>query len=258
VNCGALPENLIESELFGYKKGAFTGAASDHQGLFEAAHGGTLFLDEIGELPQHLQVKLLRVLQERTVRKVGDTADKAVDIRLIAATNKDLEAAVREGRFREDLFFRLNVLALHIPPLRERRDDIALLAQYFLRKFTKEMGKRILGFTDECLARLESYEYPGNVRELENVIERAVALSQGDRIDVDALPPKLGGGRPAVGGLPELGEEGIALESMIEELEKKYLLRALELTGGAKTRAAELLKMSFRSFRYKLDKYDIK
>lgn len=258
VNCGALPENLIESELFGYKRGAFTGATSDHQGLFEAAHGGTLFLDEVAELPQHLQVKLLRVLQERVVRRVGDTADRTVDVRVVAATNRNLEAEVSEGRFREDLFFRLNVISIAIPPLRARRDDIPILANYFLVKFNREMGKKIEGFTEAALKRLESHEFPGNVRELENAVERAVALSQTSRIDTDVLPERIGGGTGHAAGLTRLTEEGLDLEKYIDELEKQYLVRALEITGGAKNKAAELLRMSFRSFRYKLDKYDLK
>lgn len=258
VNCGALPENLIESELFGYKKGAFTGASSDHQGLFEAANNGTLFLDEVAEIPLHLQVKLLRVLQERTVRRVGDTVDRSIDVRVIAATNRNLEAEVREGRFREDLFFRLNVLAIHVPPLRERRSDIALLANHFLRKFNKEMGKKITGFNEACITRLEAYAFPGNVRELENAVERAVALTSEMSIGTDVLPESMGKGQMLKSGLPILGGDGMRLEEFIEQLERKYLLEALELSGGAKGKAAELLGMSFRSFRYKLDKYGIK
>lgn len=262
VNCGALPENLMESELFGYRKGAFTGATADHEGLFEAAHGGTIFLDEIGELPLHLQVKLLRVLQERVVRRVGDTQDRPVDVRVITATNRNLEADVHAGRFREDLYFRLNVLHIHIPPLRERREDIVVLAQHFLRKYNKEMGRNLEGFTPEAMVCLETYGFPGNVRELENIVERAVALTPTGRIGVDALPASVCGaqGTPMVtNGLPILdAQHGIQLEAFIEDLEKRYLLRALDLTNGQKNKAAELLGMSFRSFRYKLDKYGIK
>jgi two-component system response regulator PilR (NtrC family) len=258
VNCGALPENLIESELFGYKRGAFTGATGDHQGLVETANGGTLFLDEIGELPQPMQVKLLRVLQERTIRRVGDTQDRTVDVRVVAATNRNLEEEVAAGRFREDLFFRINVIAIHIPPLRERREDITILANHFLRKFNRDMNKQLEGFTEACMSRLAGYEFPGNVRELENTVERAVALSPGPRIDTDALSDKIRGAAAQAAGLPELTAEGFELEAFLERIEKQYLLRALELAGGTKNKAAELLGMSFRSFRYKLEKHEIK
>ncbi len=258
VNCGALPENLIESELFGYRKGAFTGATADRAGLFEAADRGTLFLDELGEVPQPLQVKLLRVLQERTVRRVGGTQDIAVDVRIVAATNRDLAEEVREGRFREDLYFRLNVLHVHIPPLRERRADILVLAHHFLRKHCREMGRADEGFTEACAEHLEAYAYPGNVRELENIVERAVALTSNGPIDVESLPPNVLDRPAPTGALPALDGGGVNLEHLIEGLERDYLARALELSGGSKTKAAELLGMSFRSFRYKLDKYGLK
>jgi two-component system, NtrC family, response regulator PilR len=258
VNCGALPENLIESELFGYKRGAFTGANSDHQGLVESAHGGTLFLDEIGELPQHLQVKLLRVLQERTIRRVGDTVDRAVDVRVVTATNRDLQEDVAKGLFREDLYFRLNVLHLHIPPLRERREDIPALAHHFLRRYNKVMRRELPGFTEACMARLETYPFPGNARELENIVERAVALTPGGMIGLESLPTTVATQVTENGPLPTLDAQGIQLENVMDELEKSYLLRALELSGGSKTKAAELLGMSFRSFRYKLDKFSLK
>ena len=258
VNCGALPENLIESELFGYRKGAFTGANSDREGLFEAADGGTIFLDEITELPLHLQVKLLRVLQERVVRRVGDTTDHPVDVRVVAATNRDLNAEVQAGRFREDLFFRLNVLQIELPPLRERREDVPILAHYFLQKYNREMGRQLAGFTEECMTLLQAYHFGGNVRELENLVERAVALTPDGLIGREALPDHIAPRPTTAGNLPELDEGGIDLDSYIEAIEKRYLSQALELSGGGKTKAAELLGMSFRSFRYKLDKYRLK
>ncbi len=259
VNCGALPENLIESELFGYRKGAFTGATSDREGLFEAANGGTLFLDEIGELPLSMQVKLLRVLQERKVRRVGDTNDRVIDVRLVAATNRDLNKAVETGEFREDLYFRLNVLHLALPPLRERPEDIPLLAHHFLQKNNADMGRSLPGFSDEALRYLQQYRFPGNVRELANIVERAVALTPEGEIQADVLPDHVAGRQLAMaGGLPQLDEAGMDLEAFVEAIEKHYLLRALELSGGSKTKAAELLGMSFRQFRYKVDKFGLK
>ena len=255
VNCSAIPEGLIESELFGHVKGSFTGAVADKPGLFEEAHGGTLFLDEVGELPLHLQPKLLRALQEGRIKRVGGTREIPVDVRIVSATNRDLAAAVRQGRFREDLYYRLNVVALEIPPLRERREDIPLLAVHFLRKYARAFGRDIRGFTREALERLEAYDFPGNVRELENVVERAVALETGEYITCDSLPEHLCGPRRAgLEGLPDLPEEGLDLEALLADVEKRYLQEALRRTGGNKTEAARLLGITFRSFRYRLER----
>jgi two-component system response regulator PilR (NtrC family) len=258
VNCGAIPEGLMESELFGHVKGAFTGAVANKVGLFTAAEGGTLFLDEITEIPPLLQVKLLRAIQMREIRRVGDTKDLKTDVRLIAASNRDLETAVRDGVMREDLFYRLNVLPIHLPPLRERREDIPLLVAHFLQKFSRELGKEVRGVTPEALAILERYHWPGNIRELENVLERAIVLGAGDMLGPEALPESVRRARPTKG--PELGdipEDGLDLEATLDEIEMRYLQRALERTGGVQTKAAELLKMTFRQFRYKLQKHNL-
>ncbi|MDH5492260.1 MAG: sigma-54 dependent transcriptional regulator [Myxococcales bacterium] len=249
INCGALPEALMESEIFGHEKGAFTGATSAKEGLFRAAHRGTLFLDEIGELPLSLQVKLLRVLQERRIRPVGAHRELPVDVRLVAATNRDLEAEVRAGRFREDLFYRLNVLRLHIPALRERREDIAPLAEHFLRKHGGG-GSKPPSLSVEALAWLREQPWPGNVRQLENVIERALILSEGALIEREDL---VGGAGPRAGTEPVIAE-GFDLVAYLAEVERQMLLRALEQAGGIRTKAAELLGMSFRSYRYRLSK----
>jgi two-component system response regulator PilR (NtrC family) len=258
VNCGAIPEGLMESELFGHVKGAFTGAVSNKVGLFAAAEGGTLFLDEITEIPPLLQVKLVRAIQMREIRRVGDTKDIKTDVRLIAASNRDLETAVREGVMREDLFYRLNVLPIHLPALRERREDIPLLVAHFLQKFSGELGKEVRGVTPEALAVLERYQWPGNIRELENVIERAIVLGTGDVLGVESLPEAVRRGRPARG--PEtmdFPEEGLDLDATLDDLERRYLQRALERTGGVQTKAADLLKMTFRQLRYKLQKHHL-
>ena len=254
VNCGAIPERLMESELFGHAKGSFTGAVSDTRGLFSAADGGTLFLDEITEIPPSVQVKLLRAIQERSIRRVGDTRDLRVDVRLIAASNRDLAGAVAEGVLREDLFYRLNVIPIQLPPLRERRDDIPLLVAHFIDKLARETRKDVRGISPEALALLEQYRWPGNVRELENAIERAIVLGTGPTLGVDALPAELL--RPATGRDVTLAipPEGLDLEATIEDIEQRLLRAALERCGGVQTRAAELLKMSFRQFRYKLQK----
>jgi two-component system, NtrC family, response regulator PilR len=254
VNCGAIPEGLMESELFGHVKGAFTGAVSDTRGLFAAADAGTLFLDEITEVPQSVQVKLLRATQERTVRRVGDTRDVRIDVRLIAASNRDINRAVAEGVLREDLFYRLNVIPIHLPPLRERREDIALLVAHFIQKIARETGKDVRGIAPDALAVLERYRWPGNIRELQNAIERAIVLGSGPILEVDALPAEL---RRPVGARDvtlEIPPEGLDLEATLERLEQQLLHAALERCGGVQTRAAELLKMSFRQFRYKLHK----
>jgi two-component system response regulator PilR (NtrC family) len=253
VNCGAIPENLLESELFGHVKGAFTGAVSHKDGLFETADGGTLFLDEVGELTQPLQVKLLRVIQEKTLRRVGGTSDRHVDVRLLSATNKRLDSEVSAGRFREDLYYRLNVIQIPLPGLRERRSDIPLLAQHFVDKYATEGGKPIEGVSDEAMALLRDYRYPGNVRELENVIERAVALTRSNQIEVDALPPTLLG-RSEAPGAPQIPPGGVRLEALVNDYERSLLAEALRLAGGVKKRAAHLLGISFRSFRYRLEK----
>jgi two-component system response regulator PilR (NtrC family) len=266
INCGAFPETLLESELFGYTKGAFTGANENRQGLFHASNGGTLFMDEIGNMSVTMQVKLYRVLQEGKVRAIGSTEETDVDVRIIAATNKDLAKEIAEERFREDLYYRLSVIPIHLPPLREREADIPLLAREFLGRFAKSMNKKIDGIEPESMRRLEVYDWPGNVRELENTIERAVALESGNRISVDALPERIqkhfqdtvpasnGNGSGNHACLPL---EGVSLEEYIQALERSYLLAALERSGGVRTQAASLLKMSYRSFRHYAKKYGV-
>lgn len=251
VNCAAIPDGLLESELFGYMKGAFTGASSNKQGLFELANDGTLFLDEIGEMPISLQAKLLRVLEGGTFRRVGGLSDITVDVRLIAATNKNLSDQIENSQFREDLYFRLNVLSLKIPPVRERRDDIPLLVDHFLAKYAGENKK----FSKDAMTMLKNYRWKGNVRELENIIERVLLLSDGDVMDVDSLPEEIRSGpsREKV----SVPSGGIDMETIMSDTEKAYLLKALKKTNGVKTEAARLLNLSFRSFRHKLKKYGI-
>jgi two-component system response regulator PilR (NtrC family) len=257
VNCGAIPEELMESELFGHRKGAFTGAHADKTGLFQEAEGGTLFLDEIGELSLGLQVKLLRALQERKVKVVGGTEEIEVDVRVIAATNRDLEAEVARGAFRADLYYRLNVIELRLPPLRHRREDIPLLAEHFLRRFGAEHG-RASRMTPEAMRRLESYDFPGNVRELENLVERAVALSSTALIGVDDLPEvKASKAVPQPETPAGFPPDGVDLERLVSDFERTWVTRALEHTGGVRKRAATLLGISFRSLRYRLDKLGI-
>src|ERR1700726_2940848 len=264
INCGAFPESLLESELFGYMKGAFTGANDNRHGLFQAADGGTLFMDEIGNMSLTMQVKLYRILQEGKVRPVGSTEESSVDVRVIAATNKDLEKEIAEGRFREDLFYRLNVIPIHLPPLRERREDIPLLARAFLDRYAKSMNKKIEGIEPEAMRRLEVYEWPGNVRELENTIERAVALETTKRVSVEGLPERItnfyqefrSNGQPD--SKPYLiPETGMDLEKLISSTERAYLLAALECSGGVRIRAAEMLKMTYRSFRHYAKKHGV-
>ena len=258
VNCGAIPEGLMESELFGHVKGSFTGAIANKIGLFAAAEGGTLFLDEITEIPPLLQVKLVRAIQLREIRRVGDIKDIKTDVRLIAASNRDLETAVREGVMREDLFYRLNVIPIHLPPLRERREDIPFLVAHFVQKFNKELGKDVRGVTPEAMAVLERYHWPGNIRELENALERAIVLGTGEMVGVDALPDSVRRGRPPrEPDVLDLPEEGLDLEATLDDLERRYLQRALERTRGVQTKAAELLRMTFRQFRYKLQKHNL-
>jgi len=255
VNCGAIPETLMESEFFGHLKGAFTGAVASTTGLFSAASGGTLFLDEITEVPHSVQVKLLRAIQEREVRRVGDTRDVKVDVRLIAASNRDVAKAVAGGMLREDLFYRLNVIPIHIPPLRERTEDIPLLAAHFIKKIAAELGKVVRGVTPEALAILEGYRWPGNIRELENVIERALVLGSGEMLDADALPADLRRPRDVQDVPVEIPEGGLDLQATLDQIEQRYIQMALARTAGVQTRAAELLRVSFRQLRYKLQKY---
>jgi len=259
LNCGAIPESLIESELFGHMKGAFTDAIATKKGLFEVADEGTIFLDEISELPLLMQVKLLRVLQDKEFKRVGGTEDIRVDVRIIAATNKEIEEAVKEKRFREDLFYRLNVIQIKLPPLRDRREDIQTLANHFLKKYSQELSKNILNISPEALQILLNYEYPGNVRELQNIIERAVALESSPDLTAHNLSSYLSE-QPLLRKGPidiEIPNEGIDLEKMVEDLERTLLLKALDRTKGIKKKAAELLHINFRSMRYRLEKYGL-
>jgi two-component system response regulator PilR (NtrC family) len=256
VNCGAFTESLLESELFGYVRGAFTGAAGNKKGLFEVADKGTMFLDEIGDTSLAMQVKLLRVLQERTLRRVGGTEEISVDVRIIAATNRDLSEMVSENQFREDLFYRVSVIPLELPPLRHRRDDIPLLADHFLARLNATMGKKIERISDEALKKLETYEWPGNVRELENAMERAVILETSNELTAqhfaDSVSPASRMRLPT-----EFPDEGFHLESYVENLQKGFLEEALRRTHGVQVKAAELLRMSYRSFRHYMQKYNI-
>jgi two-component system response regulator PilR (NtrC family) len=259
LNCGAIPEALIESELFGHMKGAFTDAIATKRGLFEVADEGTLFLDEISELPLLMQVKLLRVLQDREFKRVGGTEDIRVDVRIISATNKDLEEGVKGKRFREDLFYRLNVIQIRLPCLRERKEDIPLLANHFLKKYSEELNKNISKISSEALQILLNYEYPGNVRELQNIIERAVALEGSPELTPNNLNSYLSES-PLLKKGPidiDIPNEGIDLEKMVEDLERTLLLKALDKTKGIKKKAAELLHINFRSMRYRLEKYGL-
>ncbi|HEY3381643.1 MAG TPA: sigma-54 dependent transcriptional regulator [Vicinamibacterales bacterium] len=258
LNCGALPENLLESELFGHVRGAFTGAAVNKKGLIEVAERGTVFLDEIAEMTPMMQVKLLRVLQERRFRRVGGLDEIEADIRIIAATNQDLQKAVAEGRFREDLFYRINVIPIHLPPLRERREDVVLLAEHFLGRFRDQMGKKITGISRESMQLLENYHWPGNIRELENVVERAVALEQTPVVLPDSLPLAVRQMAPKSTSLVDLPDSGFHLEDYVQQVERGYLSEALRRAGGVQSRAAEILGMSFRSFRYYAKKYQLK
>ncbi len=257
LNCGALPETLLESELFGHVRGAFTGAAGNKKGLIELADHGTVFLDEIAEMTPMVQVKLLRVLQERKFRHLGGLDEVEADIRIIAATNQDLSKAVAENRFREDLFYRINVINLHLPPLRERREDIPLLAEHFLRRFREQMGKPVTAVSGDAMALLQAYRWPGNIRELENVIERAVALERTPVVLPDSLPPSVRAEPPRPDASVILPDDGFCLEAHVEQIERAYLAEALRRSGGVQSRAAEILGMTFRSFRYYAKKYDI-
>ena len=257
INCGALPETLLESELFGHERGSFTGAVRDKRGLFHEADRGTIFLDEIGETSTAMQIKLLRVLQDRMVRKVGSNVESTVDVRVIAATNRDLTESIREGTFREDLFYRINVIPITLPPLRQRKEDIPLLVEHFIENFCTKMGVPRKRISADAIRAIEKYHWPGNVRELENVIERMIALEVADVLTTKALPEHvlLGGRIPDA--TFELPLEGISLEEHLESIAKVFMLKALERCGGVQTQAAELLRMSFRSFRYYAKKYDL-
>jgi two-component system response regulator PilR (NtrC family) len=260
INCGGVPEQLLESELFGYKKGSFTGAVSDKMGLFEAAHKGTIFLDEIGDLPLPLQVKLLRVVQEKSFKPVGGTQEINVDARIISATNIDLEEKVIRGEFREDLFYRLNVIHISIPPLRERKVDIPLLAQHFLEKYSQESGKEIRNISSYALKVLLDYSFPGNIRELENIVERSVALETSNIILPESLTLSRFKKEVKRGEMADIDipPEGIDLEEEVGKLEKRLLLKALQKTNGEMKKAAKLLNIPYRSIRYRLEKYGIK
>ena len=258
INCGALPETLLESELFGHERGAFTGAIREKRGLFHEAERGTIFLDEIGETSLAMQIKLLRVLQERQVRKVGSNIEAPVDVRVIAATNRDLSDSIQKGTFREDLFYRINVIPIELPPLRHRREDIPLLVEHFIAKFTGSSPdtshKRI---SSDAMRVIEKYPWPGNVRELENVIERMTALETSDVLTTKSLPEHVFIGGRIPDATFELPPEGISLQDHLEAIGKIFMLKALERSGGVQTQAAELLRMSFRSFRYYAKKYDL-
>ncbi|HZS27731.1 MAG TPA: sigma-54 dependent transcriptional regulator [Candidatus Angelobacter sp.] len=260
INCGAFPETLLESELFGYVKGAFTGANQNKRGLFEVANGGTIFLDEIGEMSVSMQVKLLRVLQERTIRAVGGTQEASIDVRVIAATNKDLRQMVAANTFREDLYYRVSVIPINVPPLRERRDDVELLANHFLKKYANAAQKSIVRIRPESLEALRSFDWPGNVRQLENTIERAVAMETSDvlKVEMEADHPRPhavnGSGNGHHANVPA---DGMDFEKYVAGIERSLIESALQQSGGVQTRAAELLKVSYRSFRHLLKKYDI-
>jgi two-component system response regulator PilR (NtrC family) len=261
INCGAFPETLLESELFGYVKGAFTGASQNKRGLFEVASGGTIFLDEIGEMSLSMQVKLLRVLQERTIRPVGGTQEVPVDVRVIAATNRDLREMIANGTFREDLYYRVSVIPIQVPALRERREDVELLANHFLKKYSTAAQKSILRISRESLDALKAFDWPGNVRQLENTIERAVAMETGNelRVDLEADRPRARAAAASSNGhgSPDVPSDGIDFEKYVAGVERSLIESALQQSGGVQIRAAELLKVSYRSFRHLLKKYDI-
>jgi len=255
VNCGALVETLLESELFGHRKGSFTGADSDRRGLFETATGGTLFLDEITETSSNLQVKLLRAIQEREVVPVGGTTPISVDVRIVVATNRDLAAEVAAGRFREDLYYRINVIHVQIPPLKDRSGDISLLVEHFLGRLAARQGKTFSSVPPETMKRLMEYSYPGNVRELENIVERAVALGEGDVFTMDLLPEEVLRAPAGMNSTQAVLGEGQDLDSLLEDYERRLIESAIHQTGGNRTKAAEALGVSFRSLRYRLKKY---
>lgn len=267
VNCGAIPETLFEGALFGHKKGSFTGAVSDHRGFFEAANGGTLFLDEIGEVPLSMQVKLLRALQERVIKRVGANEEIKVDLRIIAATNRDLEQLTKQGTFREDLYYRLNVIQIKTPPLRERNEDILYLSEIFLKKFSERQSKKLVGFSERAKQALLAYQWPGNIRELENLVERAVTLETTAEIQFESLPAAILGaeknaedaakGQQSPLSFPNLESGPIVLAEWLEKAEKFLLVEALRVTGKNKTKAASLLGLSQKMFSQKIQKYNL-
>ena len=257
INCGALPENLLESELFGHVRGSFTGAVAEKRGMFETANAGTIFLDEVGEMSPWTQVKLFRVLQERTIRRVGGNEEIDVDVRIIAATNQDLRRRIAEGRFREELFYRLNVISFEMPPLRRRVEDLPLLVDHFLRKHCEKTGRPLKRITPEVMSALEMYPWPGNVRELENLIERIVAVESRETVTVASLPEELLGRRAKIEAGAALGPS-FNLEDHLDEVAKRYIQEAGDRTGGNMSRMADLLGISYRSLRYLLEKYKIK
>jgi two-component system response regulator PilR (NtrC family) len=255
VNCGAIPSELMESELFGHKKGSFTGAVTDKEGLIRSAEGGTLFLDEVADLPLHMQVKLLRVIQEKSVRPVGETREVPVDVRILSATHRNLDELVKAAKFREDLYYRINVIELHVPALRERLDDVPQLVDVMLDRVSKQIGAPRPQMSDEAMDKLLSYTYPGNVRELENILERAVTLCSNSRIAPGDIVLKQGAGLE----LPAVGDEAASdgLEGQLEHIEREAIIKALEQTRYNKTKAAELLGMTFRQLRYRVKKLGI-
>ena len=258
VNCGAIPENLLESELFGHAKGSFTGATADRAGLFEEADGGTLFLDEIGELPQSLQVKLLRALQEDEIRRVGESRGRRVDVRIVAATARDLEADVKEGTFRADVYYRINVVRIHLPPLRHRRDDVPLLVKHFVSAFTEKLGVETEGFDAAAMKLLVAHSWPGNVRELENVVERAMVLAESEIIEPGDLPATIR--NPDSGfdvSSATLSSDELSVKKRTADLERQLIAKALEVTEGNRTRASELLDLSYRALLYKIRDYGL-
>ena len=256
VNCGAIPEALVESELFGHEKGAFTGASSRSLGIFREADGGTVLLDEVGELPLGVQVKLLRVLQEKKVRGIGESNETAIDVRVLAATNRVVEEDVKTGKFRQDLYYRLNVIRIEVPPLRERREDVGELAKHFLDRCSREHNKNMRGFSADALRALDKYDFPGNVRELENIVERSVALASSAQIGLGDLPHEVSGAAsqpsPALVTLPETGCE---LDGVLGEVERRLILQALDRAGGVRTVAARSLGVTLRSLRYRMQKH---
>ena len=258
VNCGAIPDNLLESELFGHIKGSFTGATGDRQGLFEEANGGTLLLDEVGELPAALQLKLLRVLQDGEIRRVGESRPRHVDVRILAATQRDLETEVAAGEFRSDLYYRINVVRVHIPPLRHRTDDVPVLVHHFVELFNERLGKSIAGVSSAAMKMLMSYPWPGNIRELENLVERAMVMTDGEEITPDDFPDSV---KSPQTGMPMLSEtlssDELSVKKRTYELEKHLIGRALEVTEGNRTRAAELLDLSYRALLYKIRDYGL-
>ncbi len=257
INCGAIPENLLESELFGHVEGAFTGASTTKEGKFQYADGGTIFLDEIGEMPMNLQVKLLRVLQEESFQRVGGEETIEVDVRIVASTNKNLEEEVEEGRFREDLFYRLQVIPVHLPPLRERKSDIPLLVEHFVDKLAEKTRTSVEGVSDEAMSALKSYDWPGNVRELENAIEHAMVFTEGEEVTLEALPGVISGQTQSDGVIPLPEEDDRSLPDLLEDIEERLIRRAYNEAEGTKTETAEKLGIKTSALYYKLDKYDI-